>query len=228
MGDQCAGEWYTSLLDEQNLWGMYGVYERFLQSGDFADPILWRDFPRFDANSQPLEGNWGDAGWEWLQKELSRTNTKVLAPGYWNDTVLVPTANCYLYVSNGVAEDVRCGNGDDLCARPVQRLAHQPALLSKFYGFTEAAGQGANPSFSPLLVSHLIDILFHRLRGLEVLRDPFQPSHQHYGEGEIRVAGRVRRTVFDSRSFSLPGLYIGTLISAERFICAQQIYTGAS
>lgn len=31
MGDQCGGEWYTSFLDEQDLWSMYGVYERFLQ-----------------------------------------------------------------------------------------------------------------------------------------------------------------------------------------------------
>jgi hypothetical protein len=42
VGDQCAGEWYTDILNTNNLWGEYLRYEQFLQgepltNGRYAD-----------------------------------------------------------------------------------------------------------------------------------------------------------------------------------------------
>ncbi len=70
-------------------------YRRFLEAEDFADPDLWRGFPKF---SEPREGDlstierlgdWGDAGWRWLQKALRDKDLspdgKVVFPRLWNN-----------------------------------------------------------------------------------------------------------------------------------------------
>ena len=43
-------------------------YARFVQADDFADPELWRGFPKFDERSRAMKEDWGEAGWEWLQE----------------------------------------------------------------------------------------------------------------------------------------------------------------
>jgi len=70
-------------------------YCRFVHAEDFADPDLWRGFPKFseprggDLHAIARLGYWGDAGWRWLQeaqqnKDLS-PDGRVVLPRYWND-----------------------------------------------------------------------------------------------------------------------------------------------
>ncbi len=65
-------------------------YRRFLEAEDFGDPELWKRFPRFSA---PREGrldtirrigDWGDAGWRWLQ-EAREGKEGVVFPRFWED-----------------------------------------------------------------------------------------------------------------------------------------------
>ena len=58
-------------------------YERFLTTPDFANPIYWLEFPKFDENCKSI-GNWGEQGLNWLQTELKKANSKVLLPRYWD------------------------------------------------------------------------------------------------------------------------------------------------
>ena len=57
-------------------------YERFLNAPDFASPVYWLEFPKFDENCQPI-GNWGKTGLDWLREELKKENSKVLLPRLW-------------------------------------------------------------------------------------------------------------------------------------------------
>jgi len=60
-------------------------YQRFLEAEDFAAREYWVDFPKFgepDKNYE-LMGDWGAAGWKWLQKNWDE-NQK-LYPRYWNE-----------------------------------------------------------------------------------------------------------------------------------------------
>lgn len=59
-------------------------YERFLNAPDYASPIYWLEFPKFDENCQPM-GDWGREGLDWLREELKKENSKVLLPRYWKD-----------------------------------------------------------------------------------------------------------------------------------------------
>ena len=61
-------------------------YARFLASDDFADPALWRGFPKFDEKSQPMPGDWGETGWKWLQADWDEQQR--ILPRYWNDPTL--------------------------------------------------------------------------------------------------------------------------------------------
>jgi formylglycine-generating enzyme required for sulfatase activity len=58
-------------------------YARFLQAEDFADPQLWRGFPKFDEHSRPMQRGWGEDGWKWLQGEWDENHKKM--PRFWND-----------------------------------------------------------------------------------------------------------------------------------------------
>jgi len=64
-------------------------YERFLRSGQFNTKELWCNFPKYDENSQPMEEDWGEEGWKWLQSALSDKNYDLqdgaLVPRYWRD-----------------------------------------------------------------------------------------------------------------------------------------------
>ncbi len=70
-------------------------YRRFLEAEDFADPDLWRGFPKFseprkgDLSAIERLGDWGDAGWRWLQKALRDKDLspdgKVVLPRFWHD-----------------------------------------------------------------------------------------------------------------------------------------------
>ena len=59
-------------------------YARFLNAPDFADPALWRNFPKFDEHGQPMDDDWGDAGWKWLSRR-SREEDGIVYPRYWHD-----------------------------------------------------------------------------------------------------------------------------------------------
>ncbi|MBI5296549.1 MAG: SUMF1/EgtB/PvdO family nonheme iron enzyme [Chloroflexi bacterium] len=59
-------------------------YERFLNAPDYANPVYWLEFPKFDEKCQPM-GDWGKAGVDWLREELKKANSKVLLPRYWDD-----------------------------------------------------------------------------------------------------------------------------------------------
>ena len=63
-------------------------YQRFLASDDFAKEKYWLDFPKFsepDQQTSEIErlGDWGDKGWQWLQKNWD-DDYKVY-PRYWNE-----------------------------------------------------------------------------------------------------------------------------------------------
>lgn len=59
-------------------------YERFINSPDFANPVYWLEFPKFDENCKPI-GNWGRTGVDWLKQQLKESKSKVLLPRYWTD-----------------------------------------------------------------------------------------------------------------------------------------------
>lgn len=68
-------------------------YARFLKRKNFENPALWRDFPKYsepDRNGRIHRiGDWGDEGWEWLQRELKDKDNLVedgvLYPRAWRD-----------------------------------------------------------------------------------------------------------------------------------------------
>jgi len=59
-------------------------YERFLNAPDFANPVYWLEFPKFDENCEPI-GDWGKGGLDWLQGKLKKAKSKVLSPSLWDD-----------------------------------------------------------------------------------------------------------------------------------------------
>ena len=54
-------------------------YERFLNAPDFANPVYWLEFPKFDENCEPI-GDWGKGGLDWLQGKLEKSKIKSLSP----------------------------------------------------------------------------------------------------------------------------------------------------
>ena len=76
--------------------GMFPVtnrqYARFLNAPDFADPALWRNFPKFDEHGQPMDDDWGNAGLEWLSyprdwlgNKRDKNEDGIVYPRYWHD-----------------------------------------------------------------------------------------------------------------------------------------------
>ena len=59
-------------------------YERFLNAPDFANPLYWLEFPKFDENCKPI-GNTGTTAINWLKEQFEESNSKVLIPHYWDD-----------------------------------------------------------------------------------------------------------------------------------------------
>lgn len=59
-------------------------YGRFLKAPDFANPIYWLEFTKFDEKCDRI-GNWGKQGFDWLQEELKKTKSKALMPQYWGN-----------------------------------------------------------------------------------------------------------------------------------------------
>jgi len=64
-------------------------YQRFLVPENFADKELWCGFQKFNENSEPLNADWGEDAWGWLQKELQDTDNDiqdgVLLPRLWRN-----------------------------------------------------------------------------------------------------------------------------------------------
>lgn len=58
-------------------------YERFLNAPDFANPVYWLEFPKFDEKCQRI-GDWGQDGLNWVREELKKSKSKVLLPRYWD------------------------------------------------------------------------------------------------------------------------------------------------
>lgn len=59
-------------------------YERFLKASDFANPVYWLEFPKFNNMCKQI-GDWGQEGWNWIRKELEKSKSKTLLPLYWED-----------------------------------------------------------------------------------------------------------------------------------------------
>jgi len=67
-------------------------YARFLEAPDFADPDLWRGFPKFDEHGRPMDDDWGDAGLKWLSdpedwfgNKRDKTKDGIIYPKYWHE-----------------------------------------------------------------------------------------------------------------------------------------------
>jgi formylglycine-generating enzyme required for sulfatase activity len=72
-------------------------YARFLTPENFADNDLWTGFPKYAEPEKNYEkiGNWGNEGWDWLQKALRDEPLQekqdidiengVVIPRYWRD-----------------------------------------------------------------------------------------------------------------------------------------------
>jgi formylglycine-generating enzyme required for sulfatase activity len=59
-------------------------YARFLNAPDYATEKHWINFPKF--NYACIEnGDWGDRGWQWLQRHLDDKSKK---PSCWHDATL--------------------------------------------------------------------------------------------------------------------------------------------
>jgi formylglycine-generating enzyme required for sulfatase activity len=59
-------------------------YKRFANAPDFANPVYWVEFPKFDENCEQ-SGDWGKQGLDWLQEQLKKAKSKVLLPRYWKE-----------------------------------------------------------------------------------------------------------------------------------------------
>lgn len=68
-------------------------YARFLKKENFENKALWSDFPKYSEPDEKGEshkmGNWGRAGWDWLQRVLKDKENLVeggvLYPRFWRD-----------------------------------------------------------------------------------------------------------------------------------------------
>lgn len=58
-------------------------YERFLTSPDFANPVYWLEYPKFNEACERI-GDWGKKGLDWLQDELKKTRSTIVFPRYWD------------------------------------------------------------------------------------------------------------------------------------------------
>jgi len=61
-----------------------GQFARFLNAPDYANPIYWLEFPKFNHNCKRI-GNWSNKGLDWLHNQLREINSNILYPNYWND-----------------------------------------------------------------------------------------------------------------------------------------------
>lgn len=59
-------------------------YERFLNSPDFANPVYWLEFLKFDERGERI-GDWENQGLNWLLEQLRNLNSRVLMPKHWRD-----------------------------------------------------------------------------------------------------------------------------------------------
>ena len=58
--------------------------------------------------------------------------------------------------------------------------------------------------------------------------DAIQGGRQHHREGQVRIGRWIREAQLGADRIVAPWVYRGMRISAERLICAQPTYTGAS
>jgi formylglycine-generating enzyme required for sulfatase activity len=86
-------------------------YQRFLDAPDFAEKTHWTAFPKYgEPESYSKMGDWGGAGWHWLQNALNEKDIypdgKKVLPRYWNDPSLgiarrgVPVVGVTWYEAN--------------------------------------------------------------------------------------------------------------------------------
>lgn len=59
-------------------------YERFLKAPNFANPVYWLEFPKFDEECKRI-GDWGQDGLSWVREELKKSKSNILLPRYWDD-----------------------------------------------------------------------------------------------------------------------------------------------
>ena len=61
-----------------------GLYQRFLESSEFAEREFWVNFPKIGEPPAYQElGYWGENGWKWLQSNLNTGD--VVYPRHWKD-----------------------------------------------------------------------------------------------------------------------------------------------
>jgi len=56
-------------------------YMRFVNASDFKEKELWLNFTKFDENGKPMDTDWGEEGWNWLQEALKNESQDVVARG---------------------------------------------------------------------------------------------------------------------------------------------------
>jgi len=116
----CLGGHLVTINDKAEQNWVWETFSRY----DGAERSLWIGLSdaasegRFTWSSgEPVSyTHWADGAPDNCGRDPGEDHVHILPPwhgdaGYWNDDVLVPTAGCYRYVSNGVVENVRCGNG---------------------------------------------------------------------------------------------------------------------
>src|SRR5881397_3902757 len=77
------------------------------------------------------------------------------------------------------------------------RLQEHVVRLQMFDRFLQGAGQLADAVLLALTRAEMVQVLVHRIAGVDLPLDAVQAGAQHRGEGEVRVASRVRCPVFD-------------------------------
>jgi formylglycine-generating enzyme required for sulfatase activity len=111
-------------------------YQRFLKADDFAQKEYWVDFPKFsEPDKQTSEikpmGDWGDEGWQWLQKNWN--DEKKVLPRYWNDPRFgitrkgVPVVGISWYEANAYCKWL-LAHWDDL-PESEQNIGLKPTLI---------------------------------------------------------------------------------------------------
>src|SRR5947199_1911143 len=77
------------------------------------------------------------------------------------------------------------------------RLQEHVIRLQVLDRFLQGAGDLADAVLLALARTEMVQVLVDRVAGVDLSLDAVQAGAQHRGEGEVRVAGRVRRAVLD-------------------------------
>ena len=131
-------------------------YRRFVEAEDFAAREYWIDFPKFaePEKNYVQMGDWGDEGWQWLQKNWDEDKKKY--PRYWDDVRFgiarlgVPVVEITWYEANAYCkwllahwDDLAEGEQNSDLKPEILRLPTETEWIIAAGGLPSPVGRGA-------------------------------------------------------------------------------------